>query len=390
MKKTNTYPVILVHGFLCWGDSAAINRVLPLFGMWNGSAKMTVLEQGIPCATPGVGPFSGMWDRACDLYAQIKGGTCDYGYVHSKRNGHERYGRTYPGIVPNWGELDENEKIQKINIVGHSFGGPTVRTLIHLLAEGSAEEREGTPAGETLSPLFEGGKEKWIHSCTTLAATHEGVTLPDAGRPIVNPMAYAVFGLGNLVSGTPIAKLYDFDLDRFHLSSKTQHYKLDVEGLKKLVHMQEDNIFWELSTEGGTWCTKDYKTYDNIYYFSYSGCRTDRLKKYGGVLMLPTKDMWLPLRLFSIFECLYTDAEHGKEWQANDGLVNVPCAQHPAGAPWQEFETAKGEYKPGIWYVMPTENKDHTSYMGVLEKPEVYKQFFIDLVDRITDLPVIE
>ena len=140
MEKTNNYPVVMVHGFLCWGSEERINDFLPLFGMWNGNARMTVLEMGVPCFTPSVGPFSGMWDRACDLYAHIKGGTVDYGYVHSKRNHHERYGNTYEALVPNWGDLDEYGKIQKINLIGHSFGGPTVRTLINLLAEGSKEE----------------------------------------------------------------------------------------------------------------------------------------------------------------------------------------------------------------------------------------------------------
>lgn len=148
MEKTNNYPVVMVHGFLCWGSEERINDFLPLFGMWNGNARMTVLEMGVPCFTPSVGPFSGMWDRACDLYAHIKGGTVDYGYVHSKRNHHERYGNTYEALVPNWGDLDEYGKIQKINLIGHSFGGPTVRTLINLLAEGSKEEREHSGRGD--------------------------------------------------------------------------------------------------------------------------------------------------------------------------------------------------------------------------------------------------
>ena len=388
MAKTNNYPVVLVHGFLCWGSDDALDRVLPTFGMWNGSAKTTILEMGVPCYTPSVGPFSGMWDRACELYAHIKGGTVDYGKVHSERNGHERFGDTYKAMVPNWGELDDEGKIQKINIVGHSFGGPTVRTLLNLLAEGSAEEREGT-AKEDLSPLFEGGKQKWIHSCTTLAATHSGVTLPDAGRPIVKPMACACFGIANAASGTALSRLYGFGLDRFGLSSKKKHIPLDVDKVKKLADRKEDNIFWELSTEGGSELTKDYKTYDNIYYFSYAGCRTSRKNIAGKNVMLPTKDMWLPLRLFSVFEGLYKDKDHDESWQANDGLVNVPCAAHPANEPFEDF-ASNDQCKPGIWYSMPIENKDHTSYMGVLESPEVYASFMREIAERATSLPVIE
>ncbi len=153
MRKTNNYPFVLVHGYLCWGNDDRINDICPTFGMWNGSAKTALLDAGYIADTPSVGMFSGMWDRACELYAFIKGGRVDYGKVHSERNGHARFGKTYPGYVPNWGELDENGKIQKINLIGHSFGGPTVRTLIHLLAEGSEIERQGTDPDDLCSPF---------------------------------------------------------------------------------------------------------------------------------------------------------------------------------------------------------------------------------------------
>ena len=328
--------------------------------------------------------FSGMWDRACELYAKIKGGRVDYGKVHSEKFGHDRYGKTYPGIVPNWGELDDEGKRQKINLIGHSFGGPTVRTLIHLLAEGSEEERAGTPA-EELNPLFEGGKEKWIHSCTTLAATHNGVTLPEQVKPLLKPIEFAVFSLGTWVSGAPIARLYGFHLDRFGLSSQTKHVGWDPALIMHLVDLEEDNIFWELSREGGQYMTKDYKTYDNIYYFSYYGHRTHQNAKGKEV---GTKDMWLPFRPFAYLCGNLKMDEIGREWAPTDGLVNVPSAHHPFKEPYKDYDPENIE--PGIWQVMPEEYKDHTSYMGVLESKEDYANFFLEIADRITDLPVIE
>ena len=201
MEKTNNYPVVLVHGFLCWGDGSNINKFLPCFGLWNGNAKLSVYDAGLKCYTPHVGPFNSMWDRACILYAKLKGGRVDFGKVRSEKYGYQRYGETYEAMIPDWGELDTEGKIKKINLVGHSFGGPTVRTLIHLLTEGSEEERAGTPEDE-LSDLFKGGKGNWVHSCTTLVATHNGVTLPDAARPLVDPLQYVIYTLGNLVNRT--------------------------------------------------------------------------------------------------------------------------------------------------------------------------------------------
>ena len=358
MKKTNDYPIILIHGFLCWGTESKINQFMPCMGMWNGNARVAIMEEGVRCYTPHIGPFSSMWDRACILYAMIKGGRVDYGEVHSKRYGHERFGETYPGYVPNWGELDEKGRIQKVSLIGHSFGAPTVRTLINLLAEGDAEERI---AGGDVSPLFEGGKQRWIHTCTTLAGTHNGVTLPDAARPLVKPVSKVVFGLGNLVSGTALSRVYDFHLDRFGISSMERHIPFNKEAVNHLANLERDNIFYELSTKGAIDCMKDYKDYDNIYYFSYYGRRTYR--KFG--IEIPSSDIWFPLRVLSPFECLYKDSTHGVDWQPNDGIVNVPAAHHP-------------------------EWKDHTSYMGIGETAEDYHKFFKALAVRSMTLPVVE
>ena len=388
MAKTNNYPVILVHGFLCWGSESNICRFLPCFGMWNGNARDAIMEEGHVCYTPHIGPFTGMWDRACILYAMIKGGRVDFGKVHSEKNGHERYGETFPGYVKDWGELDENGKIKKIILMGHSFGGPTTRTLIHLLAEGDEEERAGTPAGE-LSPLFEGGKANWVHTEVTFAATHNGVTLPDAARPLVAPMAEALFAVGNLGSGTWFSRFYDFRLEWFGFTSKEKHIPFSWDKIKNLAHKEQDNIYWELSTTGGSESLKNTKVYDNIYYFSYYGRRTRRK----GTLEYPSADIWLPLRLFSPFECLYSDADHkGEEWQANDGIVNVAAAHHPAGQPFVEYSTlaSDADIKPGIWHVMPQEWKDHTSYMGVGEKHDDYQNYFKEIIHRIDTLPSID
>ena len=390
MQNKSNYPVILIHGFLCWGTESKLCQFVPTFGMWHGNARYAISDIGNRNYAPHVGPFSSMWDRACILYAMIKGGTVDFGKVHSEKMGHARYGATYPGYVPDWGELDEAGKIKKIILVGHSFGGPTVRTLLHLLAEGDPDEVAGTEPSE-LSDLFKGGKQKWVHAAVTLAATHNGVTLPDAARPLVNPLATFLYKIGNATSGTWFAKFYDFNLDWYGFTSRDNHISLK-EGKQKirdLLAHEEDNIYYELSTTGGTACLAKTKTYDNIYYFSYYGRRTRR----HGSFELPTRDMWAPFALFSIFECLYSDETHkGEEWQANDGLVNVAAAHHPIGQPFVEYSTlaSDADIRPGIWNVMPQEWKDHTSYMGIGETDEGYNEFFKEMITRINNLPVIE
>ena len=121
MQNKSNYPVILIHGFLCWGTESKFCQFVPTFGMWHGNARYAISDIGNRNYAPHVGPFSSMWDRACILYAMIKGGTVDFGKVHSEKMGHARYGATYPGYVPDWGELDEAGKIKKIILVGVNF-----------------------------------------------------------------------------------------------------------------------------------------------------------------------------------------------------------------------------------------------------------------------------
>ena len=52
------------------------------------------IHMGIHTVAPSMGPFTSAWDRACEVYAQLVGGTVDYGKAHSEKYGHERYGRT--------------------------------------------------------------------------------------------------------------------------------------------------------------------------------------------------------------------------------------------------------------------------------------------------------
>lgn len=56
MKKTNDYPIILIHGFLCWGTESKINQFMPCMGMWNGNARVAIMEEGVRCYTPHIGP----------------------------------------------------------------------------------------------------------------------------------------------------------------------------------------------------------------------------------------------------------------------------------------------------------------------------------------------
>jgi len=110
-KLNNNYPIVMVHGLFGWG-----NDELFRINYWGGqnSLKDMLTKNGYTVFTPTIGSISSNWDRACELYAYLKGGIVDYGEEHSKKAGHSRYGRTYSGVYPKLGTSDENglKKIQ--------------------------------------------------------------------------------------------------------------------------------------------------------------------------------------------------------------------------------------------------------------------------------------
>ena len=147
------YPCIFVHGILGYGDNDKLNSVTPYWGMQYKEDLMKSLNaRGYDCHAASVGPLSSAWDRACELYAQLTGTVTDYGEEHSKRCRHARYGEDFSSDPL----IDEWSAEEKIKLLGHSFGGATVRLLAELMANGS--EAELKPSGDDVSHLFPGRK----------------------------------------------------------------------------------------------------------------------------------------------------------------------------------------------------------------------------------------
>lgn len=111
MKKS-TCAAVFVHGFMGFGEQDGIYKYVPYWG-WlgkNTDAMTHLREKGYEVYAPSVGPVNSAWDRAVDTYYQIVGGTVDYGKVHSEKYGHKRFGRTYPGLIPDLGQPGAHEK----------------------------------------------------------------------------------------------------------------------------------------------------------------------------------------------------------------------------------------------------------------------------------------
>ncbi len=77
----NNYPIVLVHGFMGFGRDELLG-----YKYWGGVVDLQekLNASGHETYTATVGPVSSNWDRACELYAYIVGGTVDYGEAHAK------------------------------------------------------------------------------------------------------------------------------------------------------------------------------------------------------------------------------------------------------------------------------------------------------------------
>src|SRR5437879_1902776 len=82
----NNYPVVLVHGFLGFGPDKFKESGFKYWGGFNDiAAHMQAYHGAHQVLAAAVGPVSSNWDRAAELYYQIKGGCVDYGSRHTAR-----------------------------------------------------------------------------------------------------------------------------------------------------------------------------------------------------------------------------------------------------------------------------------------------------------------
>lgn len=125
---------VFVHGLSGWGSYDKVYRMMPYWGMRGGDLMAFLREKGFDCYAASVSPAGSAWDRACELYAQLAGTRTDYGKAHSAAYRHDRYGRDFSGcpLIPEW-----NGK-KRLVLLGHSFGGATVRMFSELLTHAQA------------------------------------------------------------------------------------------------------------------------------------------------------------------------------------------------------------------------------------------------------------
>ena len=376
MQHICRYPIVFVHGLFGWGSDEGIDRKMPYWGATTGSLTDYLNEQGYECYSASVGPISSAWDRACELYARLTGTRVDYGAVHSARVHHRRYGRTYKTpLFEGWGP----EK--KVHLVGHSFGGNTIRLLVHLLTYGDPHEQAGTDEKE-LSGLFAGGKEDWVQSVVTLCSPHNGTYCFEAcSKYKMMPMLRAIIYNGAGILGrTPAeGKIVDYHLEQYGMSDTPgEADAFPLYRAKRQYMKNHDNVEYDMSAEGAEKFNRITEISPNVYYFSYAFnavTREGAREKASGAdfrLMKATSAM---MRRYS--RSIGADESEMR----NDGLVQVSSALHPNDEPFTEYDSEA--VQPGVWQVMPLQVGDHGTAIGLFADKDKTHKFYLDMLQML-------
>lgn len=375
------YPVVFVHGMFGWGENEGVNRIAPYWGGTTGSIVDYLREINCDCYAASVGPLSGAWDQACELYAQLMGTVVDYGKVHSERYGHKRYGRRYNlPMIENWSA--EN----KIHLVGHSFGGNAVRMLTHLLTHGAPKEVEAS--GDDVSPLFKGGNEALVCSVTTLCSPLNGTSAYETAdrMKIVHPLRHLAYIYAGVLGRSSInGRVVDFHLEQFDLThvpgrSDSDSLRIVYQKMKD----NKDNIEYDMSPEGARRMNENIEISPNVYYFSYP---FNSVRSFGEKNVRVPVDWRFPL-LFITSSLMIANSKHynKKGFLAydyeNDGLVNVRSQRNPHDEP-KSYYTDMDSVKKGEWTVMPVTIGDHGMAIGLFANKEATRSFYIKLVEKL-------
>lgn len=373
-------PIILVHGFLGFDSESETGLAFPY---WGGTLDLEkrLTKRGFQVHTARVGPVSSNWDRACELYAYIKGGWVDYGAAHARKFGHARYGEYYPGVFPEWGSVSaENGRIQKVHLIGHSMGGQTARLLTELLAYGSRAEiraasqertaeakamadrhqraRRAERSDRGLSELFTGG-HRWVASITTIATPHDGTTLTQRYEDVgtLERLFARMVTRSSLQKEDPLIQLHLQHWAERRRENETFEQFLMRAIRRDLWQDTEDFSYFDLTLQGAMQLNMQTTTHSDVYYFSWATSRTVPEGPEGH--HVPMRGMSLLLHpsaryMGSLTELPSKVAGEPEQWWENDGIVNTCSMDGPSLGRHTAIKRYTEPPKPGVWNFMGT------------------------------------
>ncbi|MBT3216815.1 MAG: lipase [Candidatus Marinimicrobia bacterium] len=358
-KDENNYPIILVHGFMGWGrDEMAGYRY------WGGKFDIEeyLTENGFEVYTTSIGPVSSNWDRAIELFYQIKGGQVDYGKAHSDKFGitQKPSVKKFPGLYPEW------DSDHPIHLIGHSMGGQTVRMLLYQLTHSIYSDSLDIILEE--SDLLGEEHSDWVRSITSISTPHDGTTLSNivtSTAPLLQDIIVLASAVGN--------DFYEFDLEQWKFNKSADEIWIDYfRRMREHPAWKTKNICsWDASINGAKELNTLLTVEKNVYYFSFSSSSTSLDSTTG--FHVPTDNMPFILRGYarSMGKKVdyWDDGSHtDSTWYENDGIVNTISMRSPTTGlqgpdPVVDYRESR-ELIPGQWNFMGTIPVDHRKPVG--------------------------
>lgn len=366
-------PIILVHGLGGWGRNEFLG--VPY---WGGlvDVQEDLRSLGYSVFTASVGPVSSNWDRAAELYAQIKGGCVDYGAAHAGQFGHTRSdpAKCYAGFYPQW------DAQHPVNLVGHSMGGQTARMLVKLLEDGDSVNADG-------QNLYAGGRAGWVKNLMTIATPNDGSPAADNLQDLIPQLQQIIVSVGGALSLSPVM-IYDFDLGQYGFKQQSG------EGLGSYVSRvlnsplmtSKDSAAWDLRPDGAKALNTFMGRSKTTKYFSWATNATSAGLLTGWAYPNPTMNAALAPLAYPYAWPLdpglgnmkgssaYGGVKYDSSWWPNDGIVPSKYMAAPIG---QQVETYTGQVTlGGHWYKLgQVDGYDHLDIIGLNTLRDV-KQFY--------------
>ncbi|ARN83189.1 hypothetical protein B1812_21275 [Methylocystis bryophila] len=273
------------------------------------------------------GPISSLHDRACEVFAQIKGTRIDYGEAHSEEAGHARFSRDFTGrgFLSDWSE--DNPVI----LIGHSAGAPTALLFQKLLAQ----DFWGV-----------GSNANWIEGIVSIAGALNGSTLAynlcnDAtGRLQARPSALVGQALSLLSRvlhfGSP--PLFDLHLDQWTGMGEGS----DRAAFGRFA-ASDDNLLHDMTLHGARRTLEHCETFEESYYLSLVACATSPGRRLPFLAPVERPDLAMIVRqpYGGLYICHRGEFAAPpidgwgegdltmEQWRANDGCVNTISQRYP-------------------------------------------------------------
>ncbi|KAF1771799.1 Alpha/Beta hydrolase fold [Phytophthora cactorum] len=349
---TNTYPVVLVHGFGGWGRDELLG--FKYWGGIQGDIQEELEALGYTVYTASIGPFSSNWDRACELYAQIKGGV-----------------RTTGCSLNQLRSLALRQKLHG------SVSGATVWAVrpseCWLRCSKRAQPEPQLKKPPTRHLYLKG--HDWIHSITTISTPNQGTTLADGFSEIGDTIKDLLVSIINVLGifGDSVDLLYDAQLDQWGITAKQDDETLQEYFDRAFSSSIFDSSFkdvsiWSLSVAGAKEESMWVETLDDVYYYSYA--TKDTFSTYNWKLQKISYPniltMLLPLDVLSIFlgsRYAPDTLSLTTDWQPNDGAVNTISMNQDYVGDIVEFD---GSSVIGKWNQMTQlTGLDHLAVTGI-------------------------